>query len=132
MAYLGRYRVAAKTAFLVTLGVVLLLTLSPEWLWQMLGVAITLGHNKLDHAVAFAVLAATGYFAWPDHRRKLTFLLVLTGAVIEVVQGLQMIGRDRDAWDWAADCFGMAVGLKIGDWISNFTVAMRYEKRRSL
>ncbi|PTE06785.1 hypothetical protein [Mesorhizobium helmanticense] len=98
----------------------------------MLGVAITLGHNKLDHAVAFAVLATTGYFAWPDSRGKLTCLLILTGAVIEVVQGLQMIGRDRDAWDWAADCVGMGLGLQIGNWMSNFTVALRYDKRKSL
>ncbi|MCV3205774.1 hypothetical protein OHD62_05515 [Mesorhizobium sp. YC-39] len=98
----------------------------------MAGIAISLGHDKLDHAVAFAVLVTIGYFAWPKHRGKLTFLLILTGAAIEVVQGLQMIGRDRDAWDWAADCVGMGVGLQIGSWISNFTVALRYDERKSL
>ncbi|CCV10784.1 hypothetical protein [Mesorhizobium sp. STM 4661] len=98
----------------------------------MFGIAITLGHDKLNHAAAFAVLATIGYFAWPDHRAKLTVLLVLTAAAIEGLQGLQTIGRNRDAWDWAAGCVGMACGLQIANWTSNFAGALRYDKRRSL
>lgn len=98
----------------------------------MLGIAITLGHDKLNHVAAFAVLAVIGFFAWPDHRAKLTVLLVLTAAAIEVLQGLQPIGRYRDAWDWAAGCVGMACGLQIANWTRNFTGALRYDKRGSL
>lgn len=42
----------------------------------MFGIAITLGYDKLNHAAAFAVLASIGYFAWPNHRAKLTVLLI--------------------------------------------------------
>ncbi|WIW55862.1 hypothetical protein LRP31_12230 [Mesorhizobium mediterraneum] len=68
--------VTARTAFLVTLAGILLLTLSPGWFLQMFGIAITLGYDKLNHAAAFAVLASIGYFAWPNHRAKLTVLLI--------------------------------------------------------
>lgn len=98
----------------------------------MLGIAITLGHDKLNHAAAFAVLATLGYVAWPDHRTKLAVLLVLIAAAIECLQGLQMIGRYRDAWDWAAGCFGLACGLQFANWTRNFAGALRYDKRRSL
>jgi hypothetical protein len=36
----------------------------------MFGIAITLGHDKLNHTAEFAVLATIGYFAWPDHSAK--------------------------------------------------------------
>ncbi|RUU25371.1 hypothetical protein EOD08_23355 [Mesorhizobium sp. M6A.T.Ca.TU.002.02.2.1] len=97
----------------------------------MFGIAITLGHDKLNHAAAFVVLATIGYFAWPDHRAKLTVLLVLTAAAIEVLQGLQTIGRYRDAWDWVAGCVGMACGLQIASWTRNFAGALRYDKHKS-
>jgi hypothetical protein len=98
----------------------------------MFGIAITLGLDKLNHAAAFAVLATIGYFAWPDQRAKLTVLLVLTAAAIEVLQGLQTIERYRDAWDWVAGCVGMAFGLQIANWTRNFAGALRDDKRRSL
>lgn len=91
----------------------------------MVGIAITLGYDKLDHAAAFVVLATIGYFAWPDHRAKLTVLLVLTAAAIEVLQGLQTVGRYRDAWDWAAGCVGMACGLQIASNDSSFQTGAR-------
>ncbi|MER8603932.1 hypothetical protein NKH45_23135 [Mesorhizobium sp. M1156] len=37
--------------------------------------------------------------------------LALTGAVIELLQGVRLIARDMNAFDWAADCAGMACGL---------------------
>ncbi|RUV72948.1 MAG: hypothetical protein EOR30_18205 [Mesorhizobium sp.] len=98
----------------------------------MFGIAITLGHDKLNHAAAFAVLATVGYVAWPDHRAKLAALLVLTAAAIEVLQSLQAIGRYLDAWDWAAGSVGMACGLQIANWTRNFAGALRYNKRRFL
>ncbi|RWP79214.1 hypothetical protein [Mesorhizobium sp.] len=91
----------------------------------MFGIAITLGHDKLNHAAAFAVLASIGYFAWPNHRAKLTVPPHLTAAAIEVLQGLQTIGRYRDAWDWAAGCVGMACGLQIASNDSSFQTGAR-------
>ncbi|MER8440811.1 hypothetical protein NKH36_32300 [Mesorhizobium sp. M1312] len=107
---------AARTAFLVTLAGVLLLALSPAWLLQNFGLGFTSHDDKLNHAAAFAVLAAIGSFGWPEHRARLIIFLALTGAAIEILQGMQMIGRDMDLFDWFADCAGMAYGLTIASW----------------
>ncbi|WP_352771960.1 hypothetical protein [Mesorhizobium sp. M0684] len=110
------FPIAARTAFLVTLAGVLLLALSPEWLLQNFGFGFTSHDDKLNHAAAFVVLAAIGSLGWPEHRARLTIFLALTGAAIEILQGMQMIGRDMDMFDWFADCVGIACGLAIASW----------------
>ncbi|MER9240912.1 hypothetical protein NKI47_18120 [Mesorhizobium sp. M0633] len=107
---------AARTAFLVTLAGVLLLALLPEWLLQNFGFGFTSHDDKLNHAAAFVVLTAIGSLGWPEHRARLTIFLALTGAAIEILQGMQMIGRDMDMFDWFADCVGIACGLAIASW----------------
>ncbi|MER8766403.1 hypothetical protein NKH67_29715 [Mesorhizobium sp. M0968] len=107
---------AARTAFLVTLAGVLVLALSPEWLLQNFGFGFTSHDDKLNHAAAFVVLTAIGSLSWPEHRARLTIFLALTGAAIEILQGMQMIGRDMDMFDWFADCVGVACGLAIASW----------------
>lgn len=106
----------ARIAFLVTLAGVLLLTLLPVRFLPDLGMAVTLHDDKLQHAIAFAVLAALGSLGWPGHKARLVVLLAFTGAAIEVLQGAQLIGRDLDGFDWVADCAGMALGLTIAGW----------------
>ncbi|MER8441065.1 hypothetical protein NKH36_05125 [Mesorhizobium sp. M1312] len=106
----------ARFAFLVTLAGVLLLTLLPVRFLPDLGMAVTLHDDKLQHAIAFAVLAALGSLGWPEHTARLVVLLAFTGAAIEVLQGAQLIGRDLDGFDWVADCAGMAFGLTVAGW----------------
>ncbi|ESZ21101.1 MULTISPECIES: hypothetical protein [Mesorhizobium] len=103
----------ARIVFPITLAGVLLLTLLPARFLPELGTAVTLYDDKLQHAIAFAVLAALGSLGWPEHRTRLIVLLAFTGAAIEVLQGAQLIGRDLDGFDWVADCAGMALGLTI-------------------
>ncbi|WP_352592202.1 hypothetical protein [Mesorhizobium sp. M0633] len=110
------FPIAARTAFLVTLAGVLLLALLPEWLLQNFGFGFTSHDDKLNHAAAFVVLTAIGSLGWPEHRARLTIFLALTGAAIEILQGMQMIGRDMDMFDWFADCVGIACGLAIASW----------------
>ncbi|MES0098408.1 hypothetical protein [Mesorhizobium sp. M0019] len=95
---------------------VLLFALLPERLLQGLGLAFTFDHDKLNHAAAFVVLAALGSLGWPERKAKLIVLLVLTGAAIEGLQAVQLIGRDPDLFDWVADCAGIACGLMVAGW----------------
>ncbi|RWD44652.1 MAG: hypothetical protein EOS35_16620 [Mesorhizobium sp.] len=106
----------ARIGFVVTLACVLLLTLLPVRFLPDLGMAVTLHDDKLEHAIAFAALAALGSLGWPGHKARLVVLLAFTGAAIEVLQGAQLIGRDLDGFDWVADCAGMTLGLTIAGW----------------
>ncbi|MER8453919.1 hypothetical protein NKJ46_30250 [Mesorhizobium sp. M0166] len=110
------FPIAARTAFLVTLAGVLVLALSPVWLLQNFGFGLTSHDDKLNHAAAFVVLTAIGSLAWPEHRARLIVFLALTGAAIEILQGMQIISRDMDIFDWFADCVGIACGLAIASW----------------
>ncbi|WP_244440054.1 hypothetical protein [Mesorhizobium metallidurans] len=78
--------------------------------------AFTFDHDKLNHAAAFAVLAALGSLGWPEHKARLIVLLALTGAAIELLQGMQVTGRDMSIFDWFANCAGMACGLTFAGW----------------
>jgi hypothetical protein len=106
----------ARIVFLVTLTGVLLLALLPVRLLPDLGMAVMFHDDKLNHAIAFAVLAALGSLGWPEHKARLIIALAFTGAIIEVLQGVQLIARDLDGFDWLADCAGMALGLTIAGW----------------
>jgi hypothetical protein len=110
---LDSFPMLARIVFPATLAGVLLLTLLPARFLPDFGMAVTLHDDKLEHAIAFAVLAALGSLGWPEHRAKLIFVLAFTGAAIEVLQGSQLIGRDLDGFDWVADCAGMALGLTV-------------------
>ena len=115
MLRVDSYPIVVRTAFLVTLAGVLLLSLTPER--QELGFTFFHHDNdKLNHVAAFAVLAALGSLGWPQHKAKLIVFLAFTGAAIEVLQGVQQIGRDPEVFDWLADCAGMACGLTIVGW----------------
>ncbi|GLS39387.1 hypothetical protein GCM10010869_49840 [Mesorhizobium tianshanense] len=114
MLRLDSYQVAARIVFLVTLAGVLLLAFLPVQLSPDIGWAVH--QDKLNHAAAFAVLAALGSLGWPERKVRLIVLLAFTGAAIEVLQGAQLIGRDMDAFDLVADCAGMAFGLTIASW----------------
>jgi VanZ family protein len=60
--------------------------------------------DKIQHIVAFLVLAALGHFAYPKtKKRKLLLGLMAFGALIEFAQMIPQIHRDSDPLDWIAD-----------------------------
>jgi hypothetical protein len=68
--------------------------------------------DKAEHFIAFYVLTGLAAAAFP--KRNLLVLGALLsgfGALIEVVQGLEMVHRDRDFWDWVADTIAIIAAL---------------------
>lgn len=64
------------------------------------------GHpsDKIQHIVAFLVLALLGMWAYPAARkRQILFGLAAFGALIEFVQAIPQLHRDSDPLDWLAD-----------------------------
>ena len=68
--------------------------------------------DKAEHFLAFYALTGLAVAAFP--RRNLFILAALLsgfGAFIEYVQGLDMVRRDRDFWDWVADTAAIGAAL---------------------
>jgi hypothetical protein len=68
--------------------------------------------DKAEHFIAFYALTGLAVAAFPS--RKLLVIAVLLsafGALIEFVQGLPMVHRDRDFWDWVADSLAIVAAL---------------------
>ena len=68
--------------------------------------------DKAEHFIAFYALTGLGVAAFP--RRRLWVIGVLLsalGALIEYVQGLHIVHRDRDFWDWVADTLAIIAAL---------------------
>jgi hypothetical protein len=75
--------------------------------------------DKAEHFLAFYALTGLAVAAFP--RRNLFLVATLLsafGAFIEFVQGLSIVHRDRDFWDWVADtvAIGMALAPMILVW----------------
>jgi len=75
--------------------------------------AVTLAPwDKAEHFMAFYALTGLGMAAFP--RRNLFWIaawLSAFGAFIEFVQGLPIVHRDRDFWDWVADTIAIGAAL---------------------
>jgi hypothetical protein len=68
--------------------------------------------DKAEHFIAFYVLTGLAVVAYPKRNLLvLAALLSAFGALIEIVQGLPMVHRDRDFWDWVADTIAIASAL---------------------
>jgi hypothetical protein len=68
--------------------------------------------DKAEHFLAFYGLTGLAVAAFP--RRNLFIVAALLsgfGAFIEYVQGLDIVHRDRDFWDWVADTVAIAAAL---------------------
>jgi len=68
--------------------------------------------DKAEHFIAFYALAGLAAAAFP--RRNLIVIAALLsgfGALIEIVQGLDIVRRDRDFWDWVADTIAILAAL---------------------
>jgi hypothetical protein len=75
--------------------------------------------DKAEHFLAFYVLTGLAVAAFP---RGNLFIIAAAlsafGAVIELVQGLSWVGRDRDLQDWMTDtiAIGMAMAPMLAVW----------------
>jgi len=75
--------------------------------------------DKAEHFLAFYVLAGLAVAAFP---RGSLFVIAVAlsafGALIELVQGLSFVGRDRDFQDWVTDtvAIGMALAPMLLVW----------------
>src|SRR6267378_127684 len=68
--------------------------------------------DKAEHFIAFYTLTGLGVAAFP--RRRLWVIGILLsglGALIEFAQGLSVVHRDRDFWDWVADTIAIMAAL---------------------
>lgn len=71
-------------------------------------------NDKLQHIMAFAVLALLASFAYPSTRLvQLLLRLSMFGAFIEVVQAIPFLHRDSDVWDWIADTAALSIVLLL-------------------
>ena len=68
--------------------------------------------DKAEHFIAFYALTGLAAAAYPK-RNILVIAALLSGfgALIEFVQGLDIVRRDRDYWDWVADTLAIAAAL---------------------
>jgi hypothetical protein len=68
--------------------------------------------DKATHFVAFYVLTGLAVAAFPKQNLfVVAALLSAFGALIEIVQGLPMVHRDKDFWDWVADTIAISSAL---------------------
>ena len=60
--------------------------------------------DKAEHFLAFFTLTGLALVALPRVRTVwLAVGLSLLGALIEIIQGMPLVHRDCDVWDWVAD-----------------------------
>ncbi len=68
--------------------------------------------DKAEHFIAFYALTGLAAAAFPRrHLLLIAAALSAFGALIEFVQGLPIVHRDRDAWDWVADTIAIGAAL---------------------
>ncbi len=68
----------------------------------------SLGWDKANHVLAFAVLCGLGIGAWPRAGARLAVALLAYGIAIELLQAL-VPAREADALDVVADAAGIAL-----------------------
>lgn len=68
--------------------------------------------DKAEHFIAFYALTGLAAAAFP-RRHLLVIAIGLSGfgALIEIVQGLPIVHRDKDFWDWVADTLAIGAAL---------------------
>jgi hypothetical protein len=68
--------------------------------------------DKAEHFIAFYTLTGLAVAAYPQRNLwVLATLLSSFGALIEILQGLSIVHRDRDFWDWVADTLAIAAAI---------------------
>ena len=74
--------------------------------------------DKVEHIIAFAVLAALANLGFPEAaKRTIVERLSFLGAAIEVMQAIPALNRDCEPLDWLADTLAVvAVTLAFTLW----------------
>ena len=68
--------------------------------------------DKAEHFIAFYVLTSLAACAFPRrHLLVIAATLSAFGALIEIVQGTELVHRDMDFWDWVADTLAIIAAL---------------------
>ena len=68
--------------------------------------------DKAEHFIAFYGLSGLAMAAFPRTRLwVIGVALSAFGALIEFVQGLSFVHRDRDFWDWVADTLAIIAAM---------------------
>lgn len=96
----------ARIAFGLLLLAVLTLTLLP-----LAAISVATGNDKLQHGLAFFALALSAGIGWPKRISQTALGLLVLGALIEVLQGSELVGRDPSFGDWLADIVGVILGV---------------------
>ena len=74
--------------------------------------------DKVEHIVAFAVLALLANLGFPDARKWLIVeRLAFLGAAIEMVQSIPALHRDSDIRDWLFD-IAAVVAVTLAFWLA--------------
>lgn len=68
--------------------------------------------DRIHHLVSYGLLALIGAWAYGVSTR-LALVLVVYGAVIEVLQGLMGFGRHADVLDGLMNTLGVVIGLAL-------------------
>lgn len=84
----------------------------------------TLGWDKLNHAVAFAMLAALGALGFAHARVRIALALLAYGALIEVLQSFTPT-RTAEWLDLLADVLGIAAGMLLTRVLSGVVLRRR-------
>jgi hypothetical protein len=69
--------------------------------------------DKAEHAIAWTVLAGVGLILFPRQPLAVAAFALGFGALVEVLQGLPVIGRDMDWKDFVADAVGVAAAFAV-------------------
>ncbi|MBB3035535.1 VanZ family protein [Alteriqipengyuania lutimaris] len=78
-------------------------------------------NDKVNHALAFFVLAALAHAGWPKAGPLRVFLvLTVFGALIEGAQYVMALGREAEVLDLVADMVGTAAGLIVAHLVLRF------------
>lgn len=69
--------------------------------------------DKAEHAIAWLVLAGLGLVLFPKRALTIGLFALGVGILVEILQGMPMIGRDADARDVLADSVGIAAAFAV-------------------
>ncbi len=105
-------RKAWVAASVLLVAIVVVASLTPSGAMPMPPV---FGFDKVEHFVAYAVLAAWFAGLYPrSSYLRIAIWLALLGLAIEVLQQAMGLGREGDPFDLLADIAGIGAGLWLG------------------
>ena len=69
--------------------------------------------DKIQHALVFMLLIKLAWAAYPRKKMLSAVLMVIFGAIIEILQGALTTTRMGSTGDWIADIVGIMLGMSI-------------------